>query len=123
MFFSFPGSTTSSFWQNLMTGQDLVTQVDACGWDHAEFLHPDKANPATSYTFAAGSLGDISASWTRASSIFRPGDGSDGPQQRILLEMCWETFENAGAKPSSLRAAPGCTWALLASSRLIAWST
>ena len=48
--FRFPGSTASSFWQNLMEGRDLVTQVDASRWEHAEFLHPDKASPATTYT-------------------------------------------------------------------------
>ena len=101
--FRFPGSTTSSFWQNLMTGQDLVTQVDASRWDHAEFLHPDKANPATSYTFAAGSLGDISAFDAGFFNISPREAAVMDPQQRILLEMCWETFENAGVKPSSLR--------------------
>ncbi len=101
--FRFPGSTTSSFWQNLMAGRDLVTQVDASRWDHAEFLHPDKANPATSYTFAAGSLGDISAFDAGFFNISPREAAVMDPQQRILLEMCWETFENAGIKPSSLR--------------------
>ncbi|MFK8330721.1 type I polyketide synthase [Pseudomonas sp. BJa5] len=101
--FRFPGSTTSSFWQNLMTGRDLVTQVDASRWEHAEFLHPDKANPATSYTFAAGSLGDVSAFDAGFFNISPREAAVMDPQQRLLLEMCWETFENAGVKPSSLR--------------------
>ncbi|MHC6224590.1 SDR family NAD(P)-dependent oxidoreductase [Pseudomonas sp. X10] len=101
--FRFPGSTTSSFWQNLMSGRDLVTQVDASRWDFAEFLHPDKANPATSYTFAAGTLGDISAFDAGFFNISPREATVMDPQQRMLLEMCWETFENAGIKPSSLR--------------------
>ncbi|MDN7142930.1 SDR family NAD(P)-dependent oxidoreductase [Pseudomonas sp. JQ170] len=101
--FRFPGSTTSSFWQNLMAGRDLVTQVDTSRWDHAEFLHPDKANPATSYTFAAGTLGDVSAFDAGFFNISPREAAVMDPQQRMLLEMCWETFENAGVKPSSLR--------------------
>ena len=101
--FRFPGSTASSFWQNLMAGRDLVTQVDASRWEHAEFLHPDKANPATTYTFASGTLGDISAFDAGFFSISPREAMMMDPQQRMLLEMCWETFENAGVKPSSLR--------------------
>ncbi|WP_256832233.1 type I polyketide synthase [Pseudomonas sp. Pse1] len=101
--FRFPGSTTQSFWQNLMSGQDLVTQVDASRWAHNEFLHPDKTNPATSYTFAAGSLGDISAFDAGFFNISPREAMVMDPQQRMLLEMCWETFENAGIKPSSVR--------------------
>ncbi|MGO2769603.1 SDR family NAD(P)-dependent oxidoreductase [Pseudomonas taetrolens] len=101
--FRFPGSTASSFWQNLMEGRDLVTQVDASRWEHTEFLHPDKASPATTYTFASGSLGDITAFDAGFFSISPREAMMMDPQQRMLLEMCWETFENAGVKPSSLR--------------------
>lgn len=101
--FRFPGSTSASFWQNLMEGRDLVTQVDPSRWDKAEFLHPDKANPATSYTFASGTLGDISAFDAGFFNISPREAAMMDPQQRMLLEMCWETFENAGIKPSSLR--------------------
>lgn len=101
--FRFPGSTSSTFWQNLMNGRDLVTQVDPSRWDHAQFLHPDKAHPATSYTFAAGTLGDISAFDAGFFNISPREAAMMDPQQRMLLEMCWETFENAGVKPSSLR--------------------
>ncbi len=101
--FRFPGSTASSFWQNLIEGRDLVTQVDASRWEHAEFLHPDKASPASTYTFASGSLGDITAFDAGFFSISPREAMMMDPQQRMLLEMCWETFENAGVKPSSLR--------------------
>jgi len=101
--YRFPGSTAASFWQNLMEGRDLVTQVDASRWEKAEFLHPDKANPATSYTFASGTLGDVSAFDAGFFNISPREAGMMDPQQRMLLEMCWETFENAGVKPSSLR--------------------
>ncbi|AYG44007.1 type I polyketide synthase [Pseudomonas sp. Leaf58] len=101
--YRFPGSSNAGFWQNLMEGRDLVTQVDPSRWDKSEFLHPDKASPATSYTFASGTLGDISAFDAGFFSISPREAAMMDPQQRILLEMCWETFENAGVKPSTLR--------------------
>ncbi|MGE7990784.1 SDR family NAD(P)-dependent oxidoreductase [Pseudomonas sp. NPDC089554] len=101
--FRFPGSTSSTFWQHLLNGRDLVTQVDASRWAHAPFLHPDKAHPGTSYTFAAGTLGDISGFDAGFFNISPREAAMMDPQQRMLLEMCWETFENAGVKPSSLR--------------------
>ncbi|MBK4995869.1 type I polyketide synthase [Pseudomonas sp. S37] len=101
--YRFPGSSNAGFWQNLMDGRDLVTQVDPSRWDKREFLHPDKASPATSYTFASGTLGDISAFDAGFFSISPREAAMMDPQQRMLLEMCWETFENAGIKPSSLR--------------------
>ncbi len=101
--YRFPGSSNAGFWKNLMEGRDLVTQVDPSRWDKREFLHPDKASPATSYTFASGTLGDISAFDAGFFSISPREAAMMDPQQRMLLEMCWETFENAGVKPSSLR--------------------
>ncbi|WP_129971919.1 type I polyketide synthase [Pseudomonas sp. SWI36] len=101
--YRFPGSSNAGFWQNLMEGRDLVTQVDPSRWNKREFLHPDKASPASSYTFASGTLGDISAFDAGFFSISPREAAMMDPQQRMLLEMCWETFENAGVKPSSLR--------------------
>ena len=86
-----------------MRGRNLITEADTSRWSHAEFLHPDKANPGTAYTFAAGTLGDISGFDAGFFNISPREAGSMDPQQRILLEMAWELFENAGIKPSSLR--------------------
>lgn len=57
----FPSAPTSQrFWQALKTGEDLVTTVAEDRWGLEAYRHPDKQHPGTSYTFAAGSLGDIS---------------------------------------------------------------
>ena len=99
----FPGADERTFWPALMHGRNLITEADTSRWSHAEFLHPDKANPGTAYTFAAGTLGDISGFDAGFFNISPREAGSMDPQQRILLEMAWELFENAGIKPSSLR--------------------
>lgn len=87
----------------MLAGRNFVTQVDASRWPQDEFLHPAKNNPASSYTFAAGTLGDISRFDAGFFNISPREAAMMDPQQRMLLEMCWETFENAGIKPSSLR--------------------
>lgn len=101
--FRFPGSTSATFWPHLLDGQSFITQADFSRWSRDEFLHPDKANPATSYTFASGSLGDISTFDAGFFNISPREAAVMDPQQRLLLELGWEVFENAGVKPSSLR--------------------
>jgi len=104
--FRLPGlenQTPKGFWVALASGTNLVSSVEAGRWDQPSFLHPDKANPGTSYTFAAGSIGDISGFDAPFFGISPREGGQMDPQQRILLELAWETLENAGIRPSSLR--------------------
>ncbi|QXH74835.1 SDR family NAD(P)-dependent oxidoreductase [Pseudomonas atacamensis] len=101
--FRFPGSTSATFWPNLLDRKSFISEVDFSRWSKDEFLHPDRANPATSYTFAAGSLGDISMFDAGFFNISPREAAVMDPQQRLLLELSWELFENAGVKPSSLR--------------------
>ncbi|MDD2723244.1 MAG: type I polyketide synthase [Methylovulum sp.] len=99
----FPGTDTQRFWGDLLAQKDLVTGVDPTRWCQDTFLHPDKRHPGTSYSFAAGSIGDISG-FDAAFFGISPREATlIDPQQRILLELVWETFENAGIIPSSLR--------------------
>lgn len=99
----FPGTDIHHFWNDLLAKKDLVTEVDSNRWAKDSFLHPDQRHPGTSYTFAAGSLGDISG-FDAAFFGISPREATlIDPQQRMLLELAWETFENAGILPSSLR--------------------
>ena len=99
----FPGTTPETFWQDLQAEKDLVTQVATDRWSHDAFWHPDKRHPGTSVTFAAGSLGDISGFDAEFFGISPREAANMDPQQRMLLELAWETIESAGIVPSSLR--------------------
>jgi acyl transferase domain-containing protein/NADPH:quinone reductase-like Zn-dependent oxidoreductase/acyl carrier protein len=101
--FRFPGTNTSQYWQDLLDGRDLVTEVDAERWAQDAFRHPNKNHPGTSYTFAAGSIGDISTFDAGFFGISPREAALMDPQQRLLLEMSWEALENSGVKPSTLR--------------------
>jgi phthiocerol/phenolphthiocerol synthesis type-I polyketide synthase C len=101
--FRFPSTDSSRYWDDLLQGSDLVTTVEDGRWAKDTFLHPHKSNPGTSYTFAAGSIGDIAGFDAGFFGISPREAAQIDPQQRLLLEMSWEAFENAGVKPSSLR--------------------
>jgi len=100
--FRFPSTTTSRYWQDLLDGRDLVTEVGPERWSKETFLHPNKKHPGTSYTFAAGSIGDIATFDAGLFGISPREAAQMDPQQRLLLEMSWEALENSGIKPSSL---------------------
>ncbi|MBX3490801.1 type I polyketide synthase [Parvibaculum sp.] len=97
----FPGgcNTPEAYWEVLAGGRNVVTEVPADRWDHSLFKHPNRKAPGRSYTFAAGTLGDIrgfDAAFFGISA--READMMD-PQQRMLLEMGWEALESGGQIP------------------------
>ncbi|CAM4229302.1 SDR family NAD(P)-dependent oxidoreductase [Bordetella muralis] len=101
--FRFPQTDTERYWNDLMAGRDLVTQVDASRWQQDAYLHPAKDHPGTAYTFSAGSLGDISGFDAHFFGISPREASLMDPQQRMLLELCWEAIESAGIPPSRMR--------------------
>ena len=106
MSFRLPGTNRESFWPELLAGRNLVTRVPEERWAHDQYLHPRKSHPGTSYTFAAGSIGDISEFDAEFFGISPREAAQMDPQQRLLLELSWEAFENAGVRPSDLRGGP-----------------
>ncbi len=103
MSFRFPGTNTEQYWPNLLGGKDLVTTVESSRWAQETYLHPGKQQPGTSYTFAAGSIGDVSMFDADFFGISPREAAQMDPQQRLLLEMSWEALESGGIRPSSLR--------------------
>jgi phthiocerol/phenolphthiocerol synthesis type-I polyketide synthase C len=101
--FRFPGTTPRDFWNDLLANKDLVSHVEEGRWSFDAYTHPDKKHPATSYTFKAGSIGDVSG-FDAAFFGISPREASlMDPQQRLLLEMSWEAIEHAGVAPSRLK--------------------
>ncbi|SEG55206.1 type I polyketide synthase [Marinobacterium lutimaris] len=94
---------TESLWEALLEKRDLVTEVHESRWSKDAWKHPDKKHPGSSYTFAAGSLGDVSG-FDAAFFGLSPREVTHmDPQQRLLLEMSWEAMERACIAPSTLR--------------------
>jgi acyl transferase domain-containing protein/NADPH:quinone reductase-like Zn-dependent oxidoreductase/NAD(P)-dependent dehydrogenase (short-subunit alcohol dehydrogenase family)/acyl carrier protein len=101
--FRLPNTTQETFWNDLLEGRNLVTSVPEERWSQETFIHPRKDHPGTSYTFTAGSVGDVSLFDAGFFGISPREAAVMDPQQRLLLELGWEAFENAGVKPSSLK--------------------
>jgi acyl transferase domain-containing protein/NADPH:quinone reductase-like Zn-dependent oxidoreductase/NAD(P)-dependent dehydrogenase (short-subunit alcohol dehydrogenase family)/acyl carrier protein len=101
--FRLPGTTPGRYWQDLLEGRNLVSEVDPQRWEQDTFLHPSRNHPGTSYTFAAGSIGEIATFDAGFFGISPREAALMDPQQRLLLEMSWEAIENSGKPPSRLR--------------------
>jgi acyl transferase domain-containing protein/NADPH:quinone reductase-like Zn-dependent oxidoreductase/acyl carrier protein len=105
MSFRLPGPGSESFWSDLAAGRNLVTQVAPDRWTQDAYWHPRKSHAGTSYTFAAGSVGDVSGFDAEFFGISPREAAQMDPQQRLLLEASWEAMENAGIRPSDMRGA------------------
>ncbi len=101
--FRLPGTHPDQCWEDLLNGHDLVTEVHPQRWDQRTFLHPNKQHPGSSYTFAAGSIGDALGFDAAFFGISPREAALMDPQQRLLLELAWEAIENAGVRAESLR--------------------
>jgi acyl transferase domain-containing protein/acyl carrier protein len=102
----FPGGVRNpqELWQLLTAGTDAISALPQDrDWDVHGSYDPDPDHGGTSYVRAGGFLDeatDFDASFFRISP--REALGMD-PQQRHMLEVCWEAFEQAGIRPGSLR--------------------
>ncbi|MBP2325808.1 acyl transferase domain-containing protein/short-subunit dehydrogenase/acyl carrier protein/thioesterase domain-containing protein [Kibdelosporangium banguiense] len=102
----YPGGvrTPEDLWQLLAEGRDALSQFPADrGWNLDQLRGTDPQAAGTSHVNEGGFVHDIAG--------FDPGFfgmspkealGTD-PQQRLMLEVCWEAFERAGINPDSLR--------------------
>ncbi|WP_169559747.1 type I polyketide synthase [Sneathiella chinensis] len=100
-----PGGCHSAadFWNILLEGRDLITEVSDERWNTDAYHYPEKDIPGKAYTKSAGQIDNI---WDFDAGFFNisPREAAQmDPQQRLLLELSWEAFEDAGIKPSSIR--------------------
>jgi len=101
--FSLPGGQREQFWRKLVAGEDLVTELEPWKWPKDVFLHPRKSEPGRAFTFASGVV-ENSTAFDPAFFGISPREATQmDPQQRMLLELSWEAFEDAGIKPSAMK--------------------
>ncbi|OYV46387.1 MAG: hypothetical protein B7X12_05395, partial [Halothiobacillus sp. 20-53-49] len=104
MAFDFPGHITNAadFWQALMAGQDLVTQVPSDRFGTAFYQHDRRDEQGRSVTFKAGVVETIT-DFDPAFFGISPREALKmDPQQRLLLELTWHALEDAGVLPEQI---------------------
>ena len=101
----FPGGDApEAFWQLLRGGFDAVSEIPADRWDVDRFYDPNPEVAGKMYTRRGGFLRRVDLFDPQFFSISpREAVGID-PQQRLLMEIAWETLEDAGQPPTLLEA-------------------
>jgi malonyl CoA-acyl carrier protein transacylase len=87
------------FWHLLEEGRDTITEIPRERWDAAAYYAADPDAPGRMATRWGGFLNDIAGFDASFFGISRREAESMDPQQRMLLEICWEALEDAGYCP------------------------
>lgn len=91
-----------SFWNNVSTGQNCITEVPADHWDVEPHFDSNPSNKNRTYSKWGGFLSDVD----KFDPVFfriAPGEAEKlDPQLRIMLETAWHTVEDAGYTPDKL---------------------
>jgi acyl transferase domain-containing protein/NADPH:quinone reductase-like Zn-dependent oxidoreductase/short-subunit dehydrogenase/acyl carrier protein len=86
----------------LRAGVDAVTQVPDDRFEKARWYHPRLGEAGRSYSFAAGTIGDIRGFDAAAFGLSPREIAETDPQQRVLLEVARDALEDAGLRPEAL---------------------
>jgi acyl transferase domain-containing protein len=92
----------AAWWRLLAEGRDAVGTLPADRFEQRFFAHPRRGEPGKSYSFAAGTLGDVAGFDPGAFGISPREAAEMDPQQRLLLEVAAEALEDAGLPPGAL---------------------
>ncbi|WP_330464791.1 acyltransferase domain-containing protein [Streptomyces longwoodensis] len=100
---AFPGANgPQEFWDRLVSGTDSVTVVPADRFDIAEHCSADRREPGRTVSRHGGFLTDAYGFDAGFFGI-SPAEAADmDPQQRLVLQVAWESLEDAGLRPSAL---------------------
>ncbi|NHD15970.1 MULTISPECIES: type I polyketide synthase [unclassified Actinopolyspora] len=100
----FPGSanTPDGLWRLLREGGDAIGDFPVERWDTGAYYHPDPDHPGTTSVLRGGYLDEVYGFDPQLFGISPAEAVGMDPQQRIALEVAWETFERAGEPVLSL---------------------
>lgn len=94
----YPGGIGSlqQFWEALEQGRDCITKMHDQRWPMRRFLSDDPHKEGSIYSDAMGLLENIDGFDPAHFSLIYDEAKHIDPQHRLLMELVWETIEDAG---------------------------
>ncbi|KAJ5777293.1 hypothetical protein N7520_000539 [Penicillium odoratum] len=102
----FPGDATSpqAFWQMLVEGRSARGPVPKSRYNVDAYYHPDQNRAGTTVAREANFLSEDVTCFDAPFFQISPMEANSmDPQQRILLEVTYEAFENAGVQVQNIQ--------------------
>ncbi len=101
----YPGGvrTPEEFWHLLSSGEDILRDIPDDRWDFDAHFDPEITVPGKMYVRKGYYLDDIDQFDPQFFGLSPREAESLDPQQRLVMEVSWETLEHAGIAPSSLK--------------------
>ena len=92
-----PGaSSPDALWRMLVAAEHAIGSVPAARWSAQEYFDRDPQAPGAMYTLQGGFLESIDLFDPACFGIAPREALHMDPQQRLMLELAWEAFEDAG---------------------------
>ncbi|MEF3366289.1 type I polyketide synthase [Methylocystis sp. 9N] len=101
----FPGGANSpdAYWNLLVSGQPAIREVPNDRWSLDRFYNENPEKPNKIYTRKGGFLDEAVHRFDAAFFNISPREAVHvDPQQRLLMEVAWESMEDAGVVPETL---------------------
>ncbi len=91
----YPGSRNlREFWRNLSEGTNCISEIPPDRWDQRKFFNAAEPNPC--YSKWGGFIEDADKFDSLFFNISPKEAEQMDPQERVFLEVAWETLEDAG---------------------------
>jgi acyl transferase domain-containing protein len=100
----------NAFWRFLAAGQNAVTEIPRDRWDANAYYDADPDRPGKMNVRHGAFLERVNEFDAEFFGISAHEARIMDPQQRILLEVCWEALENAAVAPSSVAGTAAGVW-------------
>jgi myxalamid-type polyketide synthase MxaE and MxaD len=99
----FPGAKDAEAFRLLLEqGRDAIGEIPAARWNADAYYDPDPSTPGRMYTRFAGTVEGIDQFDAGFFGVSPREAAAIDPQQRMLLELSWETLEHGGIAPASV---------------------
>lgn len=99
----FPGADgADALWRIARDGARTIADVPADRWNVDDFFSPEPGTPGMISCRVGGFVDGVERFDAGFFGMSPREAAQTDPQQRMLLEVCWEAFENAGLPPAEL---------------------